>query len=71
MTVQEIIEAAGGELELAKRCETHQTTVQLWIKNGIPEKNKYWKIVIRAVRDKNKLEIDANDILEANYLLRS
>ena len=64
--VDEIIDGIG-ELELAKLCELHQSSIQAWRQNGIPEKKNFWAIVI----ENSVPRLTAAEILLANYQIRN
>ena len=65
MNIEQIIEKCGGIDIIATETNLTKQAINLWVRNGIPE--KHWRLLIALSEVKNT-NITASDIFNANNL---
>jgi len=69
MNIEQIIEKCGGIDIIATETNLTEQAINLWVKNGIPE--KHWKILLELSKIKNTnitVNVTVNDLFNANNL---
>ena len=65
MNIEQIIMKCGGIDIIATETNLTEQAINLWVKNGIPE--KHWKTLLELSKIKNT-NVTVNDLFNANNL---